>query len=38
MIGDKNSDKLAAKKTKIYFEFVKKNFYTQVKKIEKKFL
>ena len=36
MIGDKDSDRLAAKKTKIYFEFIKKNFYTQIKKIEKK--
>ena len=36
MIGDKNSDRLAAKKTKIYFEFIKKNFYSQVKKINKK--
>ena len=33
MIGDKKSDKLAALKSKLYFEYVKKNFYNQVKKI-----
>ena len=31
MIGDKNSDKLCAKKTKLYFEFAKKNFLKQIK-------
>ena len=36
MIGDKKSDKLAALKSKLYFEYVKKNFYNQVKKIAKK--
>ena len=36
MLGDKKSDKLAAKKSKIYFEYVKPNFYLQVRKIEKK--
>jgi len=36
MIGDKNSDKIAAKKTKLYFEYAKNNFYFQVKKIAEK--
>jgi len=27
MLGDKISDRLAAKKSKLYFEYVKKNFY-----------
>jgi len=36
MIGDSLKDKLAAKKSKIYFEFVKNNFNKQVKNIEKK--
>ena len=33
MIGDKKTDQLAAKKSKIYFEYPKKNFSDQVKKI-----
>ena len=33
MIGDKLTDKLAAKKSDLYFEYVKNNFYKQVKKI-----
>ena len=33
MIGDRNSDKLAAKKSNLYYEFIKKDFYHQVKKI-----
>jgi histidinol phosphatase-like enzyme len=33
MIGDKISDKLAAKKSKIYFEYVQNNIFKQVKKI-----
>jgi len=36
MIGDKISDKICAAKSKLYFEFAKKNFYLQVKKIIKK--
>ena len=36
MIGDKKSDKLAAKKSKLYFEFVKNNFYKQIVRIDKK--
>ena len=36
MIGDKKSDKLCAKKSKLYFEFAKKNFYLQAKSIIKK--
>ena len=33
MIGDRLSDKLAARRSNLYFEFVKNNFYKQVKKI-----
>tara|TARA_Y100000590_G_C15581552_1_gene962528 strand:+ start:588 stop:1142 length:555 start_codon:yes stop_codon:yes gene_type:complete len=33
MIGDKLTDEIAAKKSNLYFEYVKKNFYKQVKKI-----
>jgi D-glycero-D-manno-heptose 1,7-bisphosphate phosphatase len=36
MIGDKKSDKLCAKKSKLYFEFAKKNFFFQIKNILKK--
>ena len=36
MIGDKKSDKLAAYKSGLYFEYVKKNFYKQIKKIDEK--
>ena len=36
MIGDQKSDLQAARKSKLYYEFVKKNFYKQVKKIDKK--
>ena len=36
MIGDKKSDKLAALKSGLYFEYAKKNFYKQVKKIDEK--
>jgi D,D-heptose 1,7-bisphosphate phosphatase len=36
MIGDQISDYKAAKKSKIYFEFAKANFFEQVKKINKK--
>ena len=36
MICDKKSDKLAAKKNKLYFEYATKNFYKQVVKIDKK--
>ena len=33
MLGDKRSDMLAARKSKLYFEYVKNNFYLQVKRI-----
>jgi len=33
MIGDKMSDKLAAKKSNLKFYFTQKDFYTQIKKI-----
>ena len=36
MIGDKVTDKICAKKSKLYFEYANKNFYTQVKKIVRK--
>ena len=36
MIGDRLSDKLAAKKSKLYFEYVSRNFLNQVKKIIEK--
>jgi|TARA_B110000027_G_scaffold88009_1_gene93271 D-glycero-D-manno-heptose 1,7-bisphosphate phosphatase len=35
MIGDKESDKICAKKSNLYFEYATKNFYTQIKKILK---
>ena len=35
MIGDKSSDQKCAKKSQLYFEFAKKNFYYQVKSILK---
>jgi len=36
MLGDNKKDELAAKKTKLYFEYVKSDFYLQVKKILRK--
>ena len=33
MIGDQKSDELAARKSKLYYEYVKRNFYDQVKRI-----
>ena len=36
MLGDSNSDKLAAKRSNLYYEHVKDNFYNQIKKIDKK--
>ena len=36
MIVDHLSDKLAAKKSKLYFEYVSRNFFNQVKKIIEK--
>ena len=36
MIGDKISDKKCADKSKIYFEYAKKDFYIQIKNILKK--
>tara|TARA_Y100000590_G_C15715755_1_gene1011817 strand:+ start:1661 stop:2221 length:561 start_codon:yes stop_codon:yes gene_type:complete len=38
MIGDSKSDKIAAKRSNLYFEYVKNNFYTQVKKINLKII
>ena len=38
MIGDKKTDKIAAKKSKIYYEYVSGNFFNQVKRIEKKII
>lgn len=35
MIGDRLSDKKCAKKSRLYFEFAKKNFYFQIKNILK---
>lgn len=36
MIGDKLSDKICAKKSNLYFEFAKKDFFYQIKNILKK--
>ena len=36
MIGDKKSDEKCAQKSKIYFEYVKNNFYQQIRDIVKK--
>ncbi len=36
MIGDQKSDELAAKKSKLYYEYVKNNFYKQVKRLDKR--
>tara|TARA_Y100000816_G_C26069510_1_gene562404 strand:- start:917 stop:1618 length:702 start_codon:yes stop_codon:yes gene_type:complete len=36
MIGDKVTDKICAQKSKLYFEYAEKNFYNQVKNINKK--
>ena len=33
MIGDKDSDKIAAIKSKLFFEFAKRDFYAQIKKL-----
>ena len=38
MLGDRKSDELAAKKINLYYEYVKSNFYNQIKKIEKKII
>ena len=35
MIGDKNSDKICARTSKLYFQFPKKNFFSQIKNIIK---
>ena len=35
MIGDRLSDQMCAKKSRLYFEFAKKNFYFQIKNILK---
>ena len=36
MLGDKRSDKIAANRSKLYYEYVKRDFFKQVKKIDKK--
>jgi hypothetical protein len=36
MIGDSLSDKIAAQKSKLYFEYVKRDFLQQIKNIDKK--
>jgi histidinol phosphatase-like enzyme len=36
MIGDKISDKIAAERSGIYFEYSKNNFYEQIKNFIKK--
>ena len=36
MIGDNVSDKTCAKKSGLYFEYAKRNFFYQIKKILKK--
>ena len=36
MIGDKISDKICAKKSKLYFEFAERNFLNQIKRITKR--
>ena len=33
MIGDQKKDEIAAKKSKLYFEYVSRNFFSQVKNI-----
>ena len=33
MVGDKKSDKLCAKKSDLYFEYAKKNFFYQIRDI-----
>ena len=38
MIGDKKNDFLAAKKTGVFFQYRKKNFFKQVKLITKNYL
>ena len=38
MIGDQKKDYLAAKKTGIFFEYRKKNFYKQIRLITKEYL
>jgi len=38
MMGDKISDKIAARKSNLYYENVKDNFYLQIRKIEKKLI
>ena len=35
MLGDQKSDELAAKKSNLYYEYVKNDFYKQVITIEK---
>jgi D,D-heptose 1,7-bisphosphate phosphatase len=37
MIGDSSTDRLAAKKSRLYFEYPKNNIYNQIKKICKKY-
>ena len=35
MIGDQIVDQICAKKSKLYFEFAKENFFSQIKRIIK---
>ena len=34
MLGDKKSDKLAAQRSALYFEYVKRNFYKQIHRLK----
>jgi len=36
MLGDKRSDKITANRSKLYYEYAKRDFFKQVKKIDKK--
>ena len=36
MLGDKLSDKLAANKSRLYFEYAEKNIFNQIQRILKK--
>ncbi len=36
MLGDRVTDKIAAKRSNLYFEYVKYKFYKQIRSIEKK--
>ena len=38
MIGDQKIDEICAKKSNLYFEYVKKNTYQQIKNLTNKFI